>query len=217
MVTTNLFRSHFIPSYKPSKKLMIVFHGRGDSLHPFKDFQKELRLREMNFLLLNAPRKFLRGYSWYGEPPYEKQGVIKIRQKVFQLLQELESQGWKSSDIFLLGFSQGCLVSADVALHYPKKFAGVVGVSGYFHFFPRWRAALTAQSKRTPWLFTHGRKDDILRIEDTKLGVQKLLSEGLHVSWYESEKKHVFSEKDYPLIRNWVRHQMSSLNSRTSF
>lgn len=216
MVTTQLFRSHFIPSIKPSKKLMIVFHGRGDSMHPFKDFQRELNLKDMNFLLLNAPRKFLRGYSWYGEPPYEAQGVIKIREKVFQLLAELEELGWSSSDIFLLGFSQGCLVSADVGLHYPKKLAGVVGVSGYFHFFPRWRSRLTTQAKRTPWLFTHGRKDDVLKIEETKLGVQKLLSEGLRVAWFESEKKHVFCEKDYPVIRGWIRRQMSSLNSRTN-
>jgi len=216
VVKTDLFRSHFIPSIKPSKKLMIVFHGRGDSLHPFKDFQAELNMKDMNFLLLNAPRRFMRGYSWYGEPPYEKQGVVKIREKVFALLKDLEEQGWTSSNIFLLGFSQGCLVSADVALHYPKKLAGVVGVSGYFHFFPRWRASLTPQSKRTPWLFTHGRKDDVLRIEETRLGVKKLMSEGLRVAWHESDKKHVFSDKDYPLIRGWVRRQMSSLNSRTS-
>lgn len=196
---------------------MIVFHGRGDSLRPFKDFQTELNLKEMNFLLLNAPRKFMNGYSWYGEPPYETHGVTRIRQKVFQLLHELEAQGWKSSDIFLLGFSQGCLVSADVAIHYPKRLGGVVGVSGYFHFFPRWRSALSSQARKTPWLFTHGRKDDVLKIEDTKLGVQKLVSEGLRVAWFESEKKHVFSDADYPLIRNWVKHQMSSLNSRTNF
>ncbi|MFN8790152.1 MAG: alpha/beta hydrolase [Bdellovibrionales bacterium] len=216
MVTTRLFRSHFIPSLRPSKNLMIVFHGRGDSLHPFKDFQRELNLQNMNFLLLNAPRKFMKGYSWYGEPPYESQGVLKIRKKVFQLLEELETQGWSSRNIFLLGFSQGCLVSADVALHYPKRLAGVVGVSGYFHFFPRWRSQVSPQAKRTPWLLTHGRRDDVLRIEETRFGVKKLMSEGLKVSWFESEKKHVFSEQDYPVIRGWVRRQMSSLNSRTS-
>lgn len=195
---------------------MLVFHGRGDSLNPFKEFQKELNLKDMNFLLLNAPRKFMRGYTWYGEPPYEKAGVLKVRTKIFELLNELEEQGWESQNIFLLGFSQGCLVSADVALNYKKKLGGVVGVSGYFHFFPRWRSQLSIQARKTPWLFTHGRKDDVLSIEETKLGVKKLQSEGLKVSWHESEKKHVFAENDYPLIRKWVKDQMSSLNSRTS-
>lgn len=216
MFQTSLFKSYFIPSVRPSRKLMIVFHGRGDSLKPFKKFQAELGLRDMNYLLLNAPRKFLKGYSWYGEPPSERSGVLRIREKVFKLLAELEEYGWKSSDIFLLGFSQGCLVSADVALNYGKKLGGVVGVSGYFHFFPRWRNQLTQDSRKTPWLFTHGKKDDILDFEETRHGVDKLMSEGLKVSWVESEKKHVFSEDDYPVIRKWVRHQMSSLNSSTS-
>ena len=216
MVSTDLFRSYFIPSLKPSTKLMIVFHGRGDSLNPFKEF-KELGMRDMNYLLLNAPRKFMKGYTWYGEPPFERAGVLRIREKVFALLDDLQEQGWKAQDIFLLGFSQGCLVSADVAIHYPKKLGGVVGVSGYFHFFPRWRTKLTAQNRKTPWLFTHGTKDDVLAIEETKHGVSKLLSEGLKVSWFETDKKHVFCEKDYPVIRKWVKNQMSSLNSKTMF
>ncbi len=217
MIKTDLFRSHFIPSKKPSSKLMIVFHGRGDSLRPFKEFDKELGMRDINYLLLNAPRKFMKGYTWYGEPPYESEGVKKIRTRVFQLLEDLQVQGWKSQNIFLLGFSQGCLVSADVAMNYPKKLGGVVGVSGYFHFFPRWRNNLNSKNRKTPWLFTHGTRDDILSINETKHGVDKLMSEGLDVSWFESDKKHVFSEEDYPVIRKWVRNQMSSLNSKTIF
>lgn len=217
MITTELFRSHFIPALRPSRKLMIVFHGRGDSLKPFKEFHTELGLKDMNYLLLNAPRRFMKGFSWYGEPPFEREGVRKIRAKVFQLLEDLQEQGWKARDIFLLGFSQGCLVSCDVAMHYPKRLGGVVGVSGYFHFFPRWRKNLNDSNRKTPWLFTHGRKDDVLNIEDTKHGVAKLLSEGLRVQWIESDKKHVFSERDYPVIRKWVKNQMSSLNSKTIF
>jgi tRNA uridine 5-carboxymethylaminomethyl modification enzyme len=58
--------------------------------------------------------------------------------------------------------------------------------------------------------------DDILKFDETRHGVEKLMSEGLNVSWVESQKKHVFSEQDYPVIRKWVKNQMSSLNSRTS-
>ena len=93
MISTNLFRSHFIPAQKASNKLMIVFHGRGDSMKPFKVFNQELGVKDINYLLLNAPRKFLDGYSWYGEPPYERSGVIKIREKVFKLLEDLQEQG----------------------------------------------------------------------------------------------------------------------------
>lgn len=208
MISTPHFKSYFIPSLRPSKKLMIVLHGKGDSYRPFRKFNEELELKDINYLLLNAPKKYLDGYSWYGEPPYLKQGVIRIRQKMLSLLQDLEDQGWKSEDIFLLGFSQGCLVSADVALHWPKKLGGVIGVSGYFEFFPYWKKRVTKMVQRTPWLFTHGTKDDVLPIEDTRKGAEKLKSVGFKVNWVELDKEHVFVDEDYPTIRKWVHQQI---------
>lgn len=204
MVVTDLFKSEFIPAQRTSERLMVVLHGKGDSIKPFLQFDEELQIPDMNYLLLNAPKKYLDGYSWYGDPPYQKEGVLRIRVKMIQLLKELEELGWKSENIFLFGFSQGCLVSADLALHYPKRLGGVVGISGYFHFFPRWKRNLK-DNRRTPWLFTHGRRDDVLPIEDTKFGVEKLRSAGLKVDFVETQKKHVLEEDEYPIIRQWVR------------
>jgi len=208
MIHTNLFEHSFIPSEVESDQLMIVLHGKGDSLRPFRHFDSELKIKEMNYLLLNAPKKFLGGFSWYGEPPYQRQGVIKVREKLFRLLTELEDQGWSSEKIFLLGFSQGCLVSTDFALHYPKKLAGIIGISGYFNFEPRWRKYISNQSINVPWLLTHGHKDDVLPLEDTKFGVEKLKEIGLKIDWVESNKAHTFEDEEYPIIRKWVKSKL---------
>lgn len=206
MIKTTLFKSRFIPAQKKSDKLMIVLHGRGDSISPFRRFNEELRIPDMNYLLLNAPRKFLKGYTWYGEPPYQKDGVLRIREKMFQLLADLELQGWESSKIFFFGFSQGCLVSADIGLNYPRKLGGIIGISGYFQFFPRWKNRLNEESLQTPWLFTHGHKDDILDIDTTRFGVGKLKEAGFKVKWVEMDKKHTLLESEYPVIREWINH-----------
>lgn len=211
MITTDLFKHKFIPAKKKSDFLMIVLHGRGDSIRPFYDFDDELNIPEMNYLLLNAPRKFLDGYTWYGEPPYQSNGVIKIREKLFDLLNDLENQGWDSQKIFLFGFSQGCLISADIGMNYPKKLGGVVGISGYFNFYPRWKNNLSQDAKKTPWLFTHGHQDDILPLEETKYGVEKLKGAGLKVDWVEMDKDHSLKDEEYPIIRRWVREKLSDL------
>jgi phospholipase/carboxylesterase len=208
MVVTDLFEHQFIPSKRKSDRLMIVLHGKGDSLDPFLAFDKELGIRGMNYLLLNAPRKYLDGFSWYGDGPGKKTNVMKIRKKMFQLLEDLQAEGWSTDKIFLFGFSQGCLVSADVALNYPKKLAGVVGVSGYFHFFPRWKKTLL-NNKKTPWLVTHGIRDDVLPLKNTKFGIEKLRSAGLKIDFIVSGKKHALEEKEYPLIRKWVQQRLS--------
>ncbi|HEX7675537.1 MAG TPA: serine esterase [Bdellovibrio sp.] len=211
MITTDLFKHKFIPAKKKSDFLMIVLHGRGDSIRPFYDFDDELNIPEMNYLLLNAPRRFLDGYTWYGEPPYQSNGVIKIREKLFDLLNDLENQGWDSQKIFLFGFSQGCLISADIGMNYPKKLGGVVGISGYFNFYPRWKNNLSQDAKKTPWLFTHGHQDDILPLEETKYGVEKLKGAGLKVDWVEMDKDHSLKDEEYPIIRRWVREKLSDL------
>lgn len=211
MIQTDLFKCKFIPARKRSEKLMIVLHGKGDSIRPFKNFDDEMGVPEMNYLLLNAPKRFLDGYSWYGDPPYERTGVLKIREKLFKLLQELEQQGWKSENIFLFGFSQGCLISADIGLNYPKKLGGIVGVSGYFHFYPRWRQRLSKSSLKTPWMFTHGRQDDLLKLDETKHGVDKLRDAGFSVDWVELDKDHTLIDEEMPLIRKWVRGQLKGL------
>ncbi|MFN8945041.1 MAG: alpha/beta hydrolase, partial [Pseudobdellovibrionaceae bacterium] len=151
---TDLFDHKFIPSKRPSSKLMIVLHGRGDSLKPFRFFDEELKVADLNYLLLNANRRYLSGFSWYGEPPFQAQGVLKSRQRLFDLLSELDRNGFSSRHIFLLGFSQGALMCSDLGMHYPKRFAGIVSVSGYFYFFSKWKAALTKDSLKTPWLLT---------------------------------------------------------------
>lgn len=211
MIHTELFENDIILSKTQSEYLMIVLHGKGDSLAPFKKFNEELGLYDINYLLLNAPKKYLDGRSWYGDPPYQKQGVLRIRQQMFRLLDDLRNQGWDPSKIFLFGFSQGCLISTDVALHYPYKLGGVVGVSGYFQFDARWKKQIEKKSLKTPWFLTHGTADDVLPIENTKFGVQKLREVGLNIDWIETDKKHVMEEDQYPIIRQWVKNQMSSL------
>lgn len=214
MIFTDLFKYKFIPARKPSEKLMIVLHGKGDSIRPFRHFDEELNVPEMNYLLLNAPKRFLDGYSWYGDPPYEREGVLKIREKLMQLLVQLELQGWESENIFLFGFSQGCLISADIGLNYPKRLGGIVGVSGYFHFYPRWRQQVSESALKTPWVFTHGRQDDLLKLDETKHGVEKLRDAGFDVDWIELDKEHVLTDEEMPLIRNWVRDHLRGLSPK---
>ena len=201
-------QSYFIPATNQKSiydsPIVVILHGKGDTLGPFRDFQSEIDLPNFNFLLLNAPLRFQKGFSWYGEPPYQMQGVVRARSLVQRVLVELHLEGWAYGNIFLLGFSQGALVSSDVALHMPQALGGVIGVSGYFNFVPRWRSQISGEGLKTPWLMTHGRRDDVLPIEDTRLGLRKLIQIGLKVDWVESEKKHVFDENDYNVIRDWL-------------
>ncbi len=129
---TSQFHSEFIPAKsKKSRRLMVVLHGRGDSLKPFRELPDELGLYNMNYLLLNAPRKYDGGFTWYGFPPRQARGVLNARMRLSILMEELKEQGWKTKDIFFFGFSQGALVSVDFGLNYQEPLGGIIGISGY--------------------------------------------------------------------------------------
>lgn len=199
------FDYELILAKKPKKKLMVVLHGRGDSLKPFRDFDEELKVPGLNYLLINASRPYDTGYTWYAFPPHQAKGILLARKKLTRMMRELEKQGWKSKDIFFLGFSQGSLVSCDFAMHYDKPLGGVIGISGYIYFFNNWRRHLKPSSFRTPILLTHGTKDDALAIDETREDVKRLQAAGLKIKWKEFNKDHEIDERrELPFIRKWV-------------
>lgn len=208
---SHVFDHHFIPARKPnreSQKLMIVLHGRADSLRPFKKFDRELKAWEMNYLLLNAPRKYDGGYTWYAFPPKQANGVLNARKKLTLLIDELMEQGWERENIFLLGFSQGSLVSCDFGMNYRHRIGGIIGISGYIYFFPRWKSKLPKASFKTPWLITHGRQDEDLLLEETYESVIQMQKAGLPIDWREYNKEHdIDDRKELPEIRKWLREQ----------
>lgn len=197
------------------QRLMIVLHGRGDSLKAFRSIKEELRLPEMNYLLLNAPRSYDGGFTWYAFPPNQANGVLLARKKLTALLHELEFQGWPSEEIFFYGFSQGCLVSCDFAMNSGIKFGGVIGISGYIYFFENWKRKLTKASFATPMLVTHGVFDEDLPIIETREHIEKLKAAGLNLLWKEFNKEHEIDEEiETPFIRQWVRAQINRTASK---
>ena len=185
---------------------MIILHGRGDSLMPFREFDDELQAWEMNYLLINAPRKYLDGFTWYAFPPNQARGVLGARAKLHLLMEELEAQGWETRDIFLFGFSQGCLVSCDFGMNYKKPLGGIIGVSGYIYFFNNWQKRLPEEAFRTPWLISHGRQDEDLLLEETYPSVIAMQKAGLPIDWMEFNKEHEIDDRvELPQIRKWLR------------
>lgn len=212
MFSTELFDHLWIPASRSlprnKQKLMIVLHGRGDSLRAFESIKSELRLGTFNFLLLNAPRRYLTGYSWYALEPHHERGVRGARARLFKLIDELKRDGWATEDIFLLGHSQGALVAADLVLNYPEAFGGLIGVSGYVWFFRGWKArARLSGAKRTPWLFTHGTRDRIIMPAEIREDITMLTETRMPILYREFAKGHDFDyDREVPFIRRWIRH-----------
>jgi len=165
----------------------------------------ELRLADMNYLLVNAPDTYYSGYSWYDFSGEETAGILRSRKLLYELLDAQRAQGFPTEKTVLFGFSQGCLMTIDVGFRYPHRFAALVGVSGYVHDVEsvlRERSAVAGEQRM---LFTHGTLDPLVPCAQVRKQVQVLRSGGLSINWVEFQKAHTIAgEPELDLIRKFI-------------
>jgi len=191
---------------KNSKRLMIMLHGLGDSIEGYRWWPEAMGLPWLNHLLVNAPDDYYGGYSWFDYANDPAPGVWRSRKLLFELLDDLRNQGFPAEQITLGGFSQGCLMTVDVGLRYPHRFAGLVGISGWVFELEKTVQELSPVARQQRLLMTHGTDDPMVPIEKVRLQIPPLKAAGLHVEWREFPKAHtIHGEEELALIRNFVR------------
>ena len=161
--------------------------------------------RELNYLLVNAPEEYFGGRSWYGLPPDHEPGVLRSRDLLDRLFEELLEQGYEPAEIGLLGFSQGCLMTLEWGARSALALGAYVGISGYC------LDATTLLAERSPscvaesWLITHGRHDETLDYETTRRQVAELKQGGFAPRFETYDKGHTIDpENELPALRGFL-------------
>jgi len=197
----------FIPApEKNSRRLWIMLHGLGDSIEGYRWLPEAMGLPWMYYLLVNAPDEYYGGYSWFDYGGDIVPGVQRSRKLLFELLDARRANGFPTEQTILGGFSQGCLMSIDVGLRYPHRFAGIVGISGYVCEPEKLVEELSPVAFQQRLLVTHGTKDPMIRFADVREQINILKGAGLHIDFHEFLKGHTIAgEEELDLIRDFVR------------
>ena len=189
-----------------SKQLMVVLHGRGDSAEGFLWLQDALEIDSLNYLLLNAPEPYYTGFSWYDLPPHQLPGITHSRKLLGVVLAETEEQGFMPESTFLLGFSQGCLLTLEFGARHIRRLAGYIGISGYAYDTNALLRELNPDVNHGDWLITHGTDDELLPVESTRAQIRQLIDGGFNIDYREYEKTHTIdAERELPEIREWLK------------
>jgi phospholipase/carboxylesterase len=191
---------------KNSRRLMVMLHGLGDSIAGYQWLPEAMNLPWLNFLLVNAPDEYFGGWSWFDYPDDYVPRVLRSRKLLFELLDDLRAKNFPAQQMTLGGFSQGCVMAVDVGLHYPHKFAGIVGISGWVFEMEKTVKELPPVALQQRFLITHGASDPIVPVQITRAQIPLLKSAGLDVEWREFPKAHtIHGEEEISVIRNFVR------------
>jgi phospholipase/carboxylesterase len=201
-----MLHAELIPAAeKNSHALMVMLHGLGDSIEGYRWFTKAMNLPWLNYLLVNAPDEYYGGFSWFDLDDKEP-GVLRSRELLFNLLNDLRAKNFPADQITLGGFSQGCLMTIDVGLRYPHQLAGLVGISGWVFEMEKLLAEIPATAKQQRLLATHGPFDAVIPIAGVREQVKQLQSVGLNAAWREFPKAHtIYGEEELAVIREFVR------------
>src|SRR6058998_1971868 len=189
-----------------SRPLMVVLHGLGDSIEGYRWLPPALRLSWLHYLLVNGPDPYFGGYAWYDFSGDAGTGVERSRALLFELLDDQRKRGWPTEQTILFGFSQGCLMTIEIGLRYPHRFAGLVGISGYVHEPGRLIRELSPVALQQRFLITHGREDPLIPFAAVREQINLLKAEGIQIEWHEFVKAHTIAgEQELAVIREFVR------------
>lgn len=193
-----------------SGPVMVLLHGYGapqDDLVPFARWLgQQPGLGDARFFMLGAPLTAGAGGAWWALPSRAEReraraagdlregpvpsGLVSAREKVMAFLGELARREEVSvEEITLGGFSQGAMLSVDVALHAEQPPGTVFALSGAIRGQDEWPARFP--EGRAPRIFvSHGRGDSLLPFELGEHLRDALRERGAQVSFLAFEGDH---------------------------
>ena len=196
--------SIFIPSQTNSTKLIIILHGRGDSAEGFRFFPQELELNDFNYLLLNAPIDSYPGFSWYDFPPNQLPGIQASSKLLTNTLDILFADKYKPEDTFLLGFSQGSLLTFEFGSRYEKALAGYLAISGYIYDSHKILKDMNPKVNQNNWFCSHGFEDEVLPFSQTQKQVKILQDGDFNIDFSTYHKGHTMILPEIKDIKAWI-------------
>lgn len=199
--------SLFIPAEdRQSKRLMIMLHGLGDSYEGYLWWPGAMHLPWLNYLLVNAPDEYFGGYSWFDFPDNPEPGVRRSYRLLAELLEHQREKGFSPEQTIIGGFSQGGLMSIEVAARYPHKLAGAISVSGAVCTPEKLVKELSPVARQQKILAIHGTYDSLIPCDYVRKQINLLKQAGLNIKWVELPKDHTIAgEAELSIIREFIR------------
>ena len=108
--------------------------------------------------------------------------------------------------LYLLGFSQGSIMSMSYTLTKPQRIAGVIAQSGYI---PHESGLQIDESgiKNKPFILTHGIQDSMLPVDWARRSRDTLQKLETNLEYYEFNMGHQVTEESLIVINKWLEKQ----------
>ncbi len=195
--------------------LLLLLHGVGSNENDLFGLAPYLDER---FLILSvrAPNTLGPGsYAWF-DVDFTPQGPVidpaqaeASREALIDFIGEaITAYGVNPNQVYMMGFSQGAIMSASIALTRPDLVAGVALMSG--RILPEIQSLMAAPEKLEglPILVVHGVADTILPINHGHASRQLLASLPVELTYHEYPIGHEVSQESLADVSSWLSAQL---------
>lgn len=194
--------------------LLVLVHGYGSNELDLFSFAEELP-DELLIISLRAPYEMgYGGYAWYAislDATNNKHSDLDQAgaslQKIAKLIDEVKERYHTSHDnTFLLGFSQGAILSYALSLNYPNKVQHVLALSGYINedLMPK----TIDENIGTDYYISHGIVDQVLPVEWARKAPLILNDLGLQNVYSEYPVGHGVAPQNFYSFKEWIEERL---------
>lgn len=202
------------PKIKQDKNpLLLLLHGYGSNAEDLFSFASELP-DEYYVVSAQAPFDMMYGsYAWYAinfdadENKFSDLGQARAsRDIIANFIDELsDALPIDATNVTLIGFSQGCILSYAVALSYPEKVQRVVAMSGYLNTEMAVDDYIDNDLSTLKIFASHGTVDQVIPVEWARKSIPVLEDLGVSIVYKEYPVGHGVAPQNFFDFKNWLQ------------
>lgn len=194
--------------------LLILLHGYGSNKEDLFSFAKEL---PDDFLIVStqAPHEMgFGGYAWYAINFDAMNGKFSDLEQakasidlIAEFIDEIQLKfNTDPSKTFLLGFSQGAILSYSLSFFYPNKVHYVIALSGYINqeLLPK----EISSAIKTEYYCSHGSVDQVLPVDWARKSSPFLSKLGLKNVYFEYPVGHGVAPQNFYSFKSWIEERL---------
>lgn len=197
----------------PKSPILVMIHGYGaheNDLYSLKDYLGT----EVHYLSLRAPMSLgFGGFAWYpihfdavGAKTSDTEMAGQSRDLILRFIEEFKVQeGLESNPVWLLGFSQGAILSYAMALNHPAKFERIMALSGYVlkEILPEQYRLQDLQ--HLDLFISHGNQDEVIPVQAARSTIAFLEKLKVKHRYQEYPAGHGINPDNLRDLVDWFR------------
>lgn len=198
-------------SKDPKLPIIIGLHGRGSDSQDLAGMAPEIDGdRPFRFFFPNAPKPFevspgmAYGFTWFDGWPASKESIEASRRILNTFIDEVKQAWPEHSDLALMGFSQGGLMTLDVGFRRTDVSTLVVMSGALYEKDP---ADFRAQPDKKV-LIVHGLYDEVIPVNAARRSRAVLMSHGIDPAYEEYPMGHQVSVESMSRVRQFLNESL---------